>query len=669
MDDNESTELMPQVTYLKKFKNIGRKLVEIPDQFIRNSTNKTGEKLPIELFEISHFKSFSLNCLNNSYFKSKSWNLAIGTLILSNTLLFPFNNQTNIHFQQSFEDRDHKYFGNLIKWLSLKKKKYLLISIPMVMLLLGGLKSLIIYYVVPWVLFNIELSVINHLPLVKMSKSQFKPDREYFVMVSHFKWFEYLIKDYNLLAIIKYLHREGIYIPHYNYRIFYSFLKRNQLLNEFISNGDLISEFMNYTGIDNQNLKKETTTPLKSSNQVNDFIISQQKKSRKIWEFLDSLNWFRIFVFTSVPAIGLYGYFTVNLQQKTLIWSFVYYQLTMLGITAGYHRLFAHRSYSANNFVKFLWIVLGAGSAQGTVLQWSSDHRVHHRYVDTPKDPYSASEGFFWSHIGWLLCKQDFTKLGKSNIDDLKSDKLVKWQYDQYLWIMLFMSFGFPTLIAGFGWNDWSGGFFYSGFIRLFFVHHSTFFVNSLAHFLGSSPYSDKNTPKDSAITAFLTCGEGYHNFHHEFPNDYRNGYEWYHYDPTKWSIKFFSYLGMAYNLKEFSENEIQKSKIQMIQKEIDSKKENIYWGIDKDQLPTLNQREFEQLVNENKRKLIIINNQIYDIESFIEDHPGGKSMILSAVGKDATKMFNGEVYDHSKAANNLLCQFLFASFNNNSNQ
>lgn len=124
-------------------------------------------------------------------------------------------------------------------------------------------------------------------------------------------------------------------------------------------------------------------------------------------------------------------------------------------------------------------------------------------------------------------------KPGAADVSDLTNNPVVRWQHRYYVPLIFGMGFIFPTVVAGLLWGDWRGGFFYAGAARLLFVHHSTFCVNSLAHWLGETPFDDKHTPRDHFITALCTIGEGYHNFHHEFPQDYRNAITWNGYDPT----------------------------------------------------------------------------------------------------------------------------------------
>jgi stearoyl-CoA desaturase (delta-9 desaturase) len=113
--------------------------------------------------------------------------------------------------------------------------------------------------------------------------------------------------------------------------------------------------------------------------------------------------------------------------------------------------------------------------------------------------------------MGWMIVKPR-RKPGAADVSDLACNQVVRWQHRWYLPLLVVMGFIFPTLVAGLGWGDWRGGFFYAGAAPLLFIHHITFCVNSLAHWLGEASFDDKHTPRDHIITAFLTIGEGYHN-------------------------------------------------------------------------------------------------------------------------------------------------------------
>ena len=250
--------------------------------------------------------------------------------------------------------------------------------------------------------------------------------------------------------------------------------------------------------------------------------------------------------------------------------------------------------------------------------------------------------------------KQNPKRIGRTDISDLNEDPVVVWQHRNYLKVVLFMGLIFPTLACGLGWGDWFGGFIYGGILRIFFVQQATFCVNSLAHWLGDQPFDDRNSPRDHILTAFVTLGEGYHNFHHEFPSDYRNAIEWHQYDPTKWTIWTCKQLGLAYDLKQFKQNEIEKGRVQQMQKKLDLKRAKLDWGVPLDSLPVMEWDDFQDQAK-NGRGLIAVAGVVHDVTDFIKAHPGGKAMITSGIGKDATAMFNGGVYMHSNAAHNLL--------------
>jgi len=213
----------------------------------------------------------------------------------------------------------------------------------------------------------------------------------------------------------------------------------------------------------------------------------------------------------------------------------------------------------------------------------------------------------------------------------------------------------FPTLVACL-WGDFWGGFFYASMLRQFLVHHNTFMVNSLAHFWGLAPFADEHTPRDSIITALLTFGEGYHNFHHEFPHDYRNAIKFYQYDPTKWVITALSYIGQTYDLKVFPEHIVKKGQLQMKEKELEQMRDKIDWGTPLAKLPVISRSCFDAVCAEGF-KLIIINDVVHDVTDFILEHPGGAKIMEPFSGKDATKAFSGGVYYHSNAARNALHQ------------
>ena len=221
-----------------------------------------------------------------------------------------------------------------------------------------------------------------------------------------------------------------------------------------------------------------------------------------------------------------------------------------LSITAGYHRLWAHRTYEAHWSLRLIFMVFGSMALQNTAWAWCSGHRRHHLYVDdVDRDPYAAPRGFWFSHIGWMVRDYPSGQQDFSNIPDLRRDRILAFQQRYYLPLVLLTNIGLP-LAAGALLGDLWGVFLLAGVLRLVLSHHFTFFINSLAHMWGTRPYTEQNTARDNPVLAVLTFGEGYHNFHHIFAHDYRNGVRWWQWDPTKWLIAGLRPVGLTRKLK-----------------------------------------------------------------------------------------------------------------------
>jgi len=246
----------------------------------------------------------------------------------------------------------------------------------------------------------------------------------------------------------------------------------------------------------------------------------------------------------TLPIYLYYG----QMHMGTMIASFVLLWLTGLSITAGYHRYFSHRSYKAHPIFEWFLLFFGTMSCQSSALRWSYDHRIHHAFVDTDKDPYNINRGFMYAHCLWMLQKHD--PIEPKVVSDLMKNKNVVFQHKHYPYLMIGSNF-LAFLFVGFVFQDFWGAFFFGVLLRMFVLHHCTWFINSLAHTWGSKQFSQEQTAVDNFIIALLTFGEGYHNYHHTFANDYRNGIRWFHFDPTKWLIWTSSKLGLTSNLKQ----------------------------------------------------------------------------------------------------------------------
>ncbi|HAG90333.1 MAG TPA: hypothetical protein DCL41_00585 [Bdellovibrionales bacterium] len=286
------------------------------------------------------------------------------------------------------------------------------------------------------------------------------------------------------------------------------------------------------------------------------------------------IDWVPTLFLTLSPlvSVGLLIYFFKFEQFHfgyVLLFLF-FYVSTLVSITAGYHRLFSHRAYEAHWALRLFFALFGAGAFQQSILKWSGDHRIHHRFVDTDKDPYNINRGFWYAHMLWMFVddgRRDEPGYDRYSMD-LKRDPMVVWQDKYYVPLAIFMGFLLPGII-GFFMGSFLGGLLFGGFLRIVIGHHVTFFINSLCHMWGRQTYTDTNTAKDSFLMAIFTFGEGYHNFHHYFHNDYRNGVKWYNYDPTKWAIRVAQGLGLANKLHRVSKVEIEKARMAMVEKRI----------------------------------------------------------------------------------------------------
>jgi stearoyl-CoA desaturase (delta-9 desaturase) len=235
---------------------------------------------------------------------------------------------------------------------------------------------------------------------------------------------------------------------------------------------------------------------------------------------------------------------------------------TGLSITAGYHLYYSHRNYECHFLLQLFYLVFGAATLQNSVLRWASNHRYHHRFVDQAGDPYNVRKGIFWAHMGWAFYKYTARPAqGFANIPDLEADRLARWQNRYYWPLGLGVSCGLPFLLGYVFGRPW-GGFVWGGLLRVVLILHCSFLINSAAHRFGSQPYSDKNSSRDNWWLPFLTFGAGYHNYHHTFPGDYRNGVAWYHWDPTKWWIWSLHLVGLTWNLHRIPEQAIAKARM-----------------------------------------------------------------------------------------------------------
>ena len=314
--------------------------------------------------------------------------------------------------------------------------------------------------------------------------------------------------------------------------------------------------------------------------------------------------WANVLMFVLTMACALivvpwYG-FTHGYSLAGWVWFAALLYANGLAITGGYHRLWSHRTYEAHWSIRLVYMLLGAMALQNSVLVWASGHRNHHQHVDDrDRDPYSASRGLWFSHIGWMLRRYPSGETDLSNVRDLQKDPLVAFQHRYYY----VLAIGLNVLVPlGLGWlhGDVWGVFLLAGVLRLVVSHHFTFLINSLAHAWGRQPYSDEHSARDNWWLAFLTYGEGFHNFHHQFAHDYRNGIRWWHWDPSKWIICALSWVGLTEKLKRTPDVSIQRARLAMQFRRVEARLEKHRRSlphVDLETLRTRMAREYEQFV------------------------------------------------------------------------
>jgi stearoyl-CoA desaturase (delta-9 desaturase) len=236
------------------------------------------------------------------------------------------------------------------------------------------------------------------------------------------------------------------------------------------------------------------------------------------------------------------------------------FYFTGMGVTAGYHRYFSHRSHDAHPIIQWFYLIAGSTMIQRPVLDWAQVHRVHHLYADTELDPHNINQGFYYAHMGWIY--QKTTLLNSYNmVPDLVSNKWVQMQKKYYWWIVLIFGAGLSTLI-GATYGRPLGGFLWGFALKVVLQSHSANAINSWAHTFGKQTYSKKNHARDSFWLALFSNGEGFHSFHHRFPSDFRNGVRWFDWDPSKWFIGAMSWIGLTKNLKRTDSGDIERAKV-----------------------------------------------------------------------------------------------------------
>ncbi|CAI5714158.1 hypothetical protein KXD40_007950 [Peronospora effusa] len=286
-----------------------------------------------------------------------------------------------------------------------------------------------------------------------------------------------------------------------------------------------------------------------------EFYTKEQAETGFQWS---EVVWYNVIVLVLWHVGALYSLLFViphcSLKQLLVLW-IALWVVTGLGITAGAHRLWSHRSYKAKLPLRVFLMLCNSMAFEGTIFEWSRDHRVHHKGSDTTADPHNSKRGLFFSHMGWVMVrKHKNVHLAGKKLDfsDLLADPVVTFQIRHYLKMVLLMCYLVPTVVGYYLGSPWAG-FWVGGVFRHVWVLHMTWTVNSVTHFFGYKPYDRNIHAVENLLVALGALGEGYHNYHHKYPSDYATS-EWGilsgQFNPTKAFIDFCALIGQAYDLK-----------------------------------------------------------------------------------------------------------------------
>jgi stearoyl-CoA desaturase (delta-9 desaturase) len=301
-----------------------------------------------------------------------------------------------------------------------------------------------------------------------------------------------------------------------------------------------------------------------------DEVIKLQDAAKKE-KYKPKIVWRNVALFVALhfgALIGLYQFAFVA-KWQTMLWTVMCWVISGVGITAGPHRLWSHKSYKAKLPLRMILVGMNCFAFQNDIIEWSRDHRCHHKWTDTDADPHNVNRGFFFSHMGWLLVRKHpkIKEMGaKLDLSDLTSDPLLMFQRKYYLPLVVMFCFLVPTAVPVFLWKENALVAFYTAALfRYCFCLHATWFINSAAHMFGYRPYDVAITPAESVWTTVTAFGEGGHNYHHTFPQDYRTSEMPAMFNFTKLFIDFFARIGWAYDMKTISEEAIERQMLKQL--------------------------------------------------------------------------------------------------------
>nr|XP_033329737.1 acyl-CoA Delta(11) desaturase [Megalopta genalis] len=305
---------------------------------------------------------------------------------------------------------------------------------------------------------------------------------------------------------------------------------------------------------------KETNFKNERVPETEDFLTVDKNYRSSKTKYVPRIRWPDLVAQIFIHAGCVYGLYLMLSQAKLLtsLWAFVTIVISAFGITAGAHRLWSHRAYKAKWPLRLLLIFLFTIAGQRHVYAWALDHRVHHKYSETNADPHNAKRGFFFAHIGWLFTTPHPDVVSKRkavDMSDLEADSIVMWQKRLYIPLFFLFTIALPVSVPCYFWSESLWTSFWVNFnFRFCVTLNVAFCVNSVAHMWGDKPYDKFISPVENVMISIAALGEGWHNFHHVFPWDYKTGELGnYRYNVTTGFIDAFANIGWAYDRKYVS--------------------------------------------------------------------------------------------------------------------
>ncbi|XP_015839872.1 acyl-CoA Delta(11) desaturase isoform X1 [Tribolium castaneum] len=306
--------------------------------------------------------------------------------------------------------------------------------------------------------------------------------------------------------------------------------------------------------------------------------------------------WRNVLIFAYLHYAAFYGlYYMLTLAQwKSIIWGYAVILFASIGVTGGAHRLWAHRSYKAKLPLRIYLAFWQTVALQNHIYEWVRDHRVHHKFTDTDADPHNSNQGFFFSHMGWLMLKKHkdvFIKGKTIDLSDVAADPVVQFQKKYYLILAPILTFVFPAIVPWYFWNENPIVCYYSlAILRYILNLHGAWLVNSAAHIWGYKPFDKNINATDNISVAIIAFGEGWHNYHHVFPWDYKAAELGnYRMNFTTAFLDLMARIGQAYDLKTVSVEMINKRRKRtgdgtgvvdpLVENKEDHRHEDTVWG------------------------------------------------------------------------------------------